>query len=80
MNSLSRDEIIVGVLVNMIHCYSCCTNTGAILGVVSASPAHVTVPHGGSTLLTCVAKSSHDTHYEWFKDGTPISENGKSFN
>ena len=46
---------------------------------MSVSPAHVTVAHGSSTLLTCVARSSRTVHYEWFKDGKPLSEHGMLF-
>ena len=63
--------------------YSYCTNIDwhagtSDLRVVSVGPADVTVAHGGSTLLTCVARSSRTVHYKWSRDGKPISEDGMS--
>ncbi|CAI8057294.1 hypothetical protein GBAR_LOCUS31230, partial [Geodia barretti] len=49
------------------------------LKVVSASPAYETVSHGGSTLLTCVAQSQHSVHYQWLREGKPISEHDPFF-
>ena len=52
------------------------TFTGAAQEVVSTSTSHVTVPHGGSTLLTCLPGNPQIMDYEWFRDGKALSDEG----
>ena len=64
--------------VEKCHYSQLINNAGDKVGleIVSASPGYVTVSHGGSTLLTCVAQGPQSVHYHWLRDGNPISEQG----